>query len=115
MSEEEIVFLKNHTKYEEKEIKILFDDFIKKFPRGNLTEDEFVIFYEHLFPFNDGIEIRDHVFGAYDREKNGHLKAKDFLLWIGGIHGDDCKYGCSARSTLKNHQRDIWGRSTQST
>ena len=25
------------------------------------------------------------------------------LLWFGGIHGDDCKYGYSACSTLKNH------------
>ena len=42
LSKEEIVFLKNHTKYAEDEIKILFDDFIKKFPSGKITEDDFV-------------------------------------------------------------------------
>ena len=85
LSKEEIVFLKNHTKYAEDEIKILFDDFIKKFPSGKITEDDFVDFYENVFPFNDGFEIRDHVFQAYDKERNGHMKAKDFILWIGGI------------------------------
>ena len=99
LSKEEITFLKNHTKYTEEEIKILFDDFINKFPSGKITEDDFVSLYENLFPFNDGIEIRNHVFQAYDKEKNGHIKAKDFILWIGGIHGDDCKYGCSKIQT----------------
>ena len=75
LTEEDLEFLKAHTRYDENTIKEWYKGFKQDCPNGNLTPDKF-------FPSGNAEQFCDHVFRTFDTDKNGTIDFKEFLLAI---------------------------------
>ena len=80
LPQEDLDFLKAHTCYDEDTIKEWYDGFKKDCANGRLTPDKFVDMYKMLSPSGNVEQFCDHVFRAFDTDKNGYIDFKEFLL-----------------------------------
>ena len=92
---EDLDFLKAHTCYDEDTIKEWYEGFKKDCANGRLTPDKFVNMYKMLSPSGNVEQFCDHVFRAFDTDKNGYVDFKEFLLAL-----DICSNG-TAEKKLK--------------
>ena len=99
LSDDEVQFLKNNTKYNENEIEILFEEFKKSYPNGKFTSEDFIILYESLTPYNDAEFICKHVFETIDINQKGYITAGEFIHWLGN---SDHKPGTESENNLGN-------------
>ena len=88
LSDDEVQFLKNNTKYSENEIENLFEEFKKSYPNGKFTSEDFITLYESLTPYNDAEFICKHVFETIDINKKGYISAGEFIQWLGNSDHD---------------------------
>ena len=82
LSQEDLEFLKSHTRYNEQTIKEWYKGFKKDCPNGRLTPSKFVDMYKLFFPSGNAEQFCDHVFRTFDTEKKGFIDFKEFLLAI---------------------------------
>ena len=82
LTEEDLEFLKAHTRYDENTIKEWYKGFKQDCPNGNLTLVDFVDMYKKFFPSGNTEQFCDHVFRTFDDDKNGTIDFKEFLLAI---------------------------------
>merc|ERR1712134_107267 len=81
-TQEDLEFLKAHTRYDENTIKEWYKGFKQDCPNGRLTPVKFVDMYKMFFPSGNATEFCDHVFRTFDSDKNGFIDFKEFLLAI---------------------------------
>jgi Ca2+-binding EF-hand superfamily protein len=57
-----------------------YKGFIKDCPSGALDRTEFQRIYKQFFPFGDPSRFADYVFAVFDRDKNGVVDFKEFIV-----------------------------------
>ena len=62
LSQEDLEFLKAHTRYDENTIKEWYKGFKQDCPNGRLTPVKFVDMYKMFFPSGNAEQFCDHVF-----------------------------------------------------
>ena len=82
LSREDLEFLKSNTACDEKSIKRMYKEFKKKSKKGNLSPALFYDMYIKLCPTSDAKEFCNHVFRTFDRDNNGYVSFKEFLLAV---------------------------------
>lgn len=82
LTQEDLEFLKAHTRYDESTIKEWYKGFKQDCPDGKLTPIKFVDMYKMFFPSGNAEQFCDHVFRTFDTDKNGYIDFKEFLLAI---------------------------------
>lgn len=82
LSEEDMEFLKSHTRYDEATIKEWYKGFRQDCPNGTLSPTKFVDMYKLFFPSGNAEQFCDHVFRTFDTDKSGTIDFKEFLLAI---------------------------------
>ena len=83
LSAEDLAFLRTHTKFDEKTIKGWFKGFKQDCPDGKLTPTQFIDNYKKLFPKGTNADdFCSHIFRTFDKDKNGFVDFKEFLLTI---------------------------------
>ena len=83
LTRQDMAFLKQHTKCDDKSIKDLFKDFKKNSPKGQMTKQQFLNMYKKFFPEKkDSGEFCNHVFRTFDTDNNGFICFREFLLAI---------------------------------
>lgn len=83
LSEEDIDFLKTHTKYDEQTIREWYEGFKIDCPNGKLSRKKFIDIYRTFFPTGNPEKFCDHVFRTFDTDNSGHIDFKEFLMAIG--------------------------------
>lgn len=83
LTEEDIEFLKNHTKFEEKTIRDWYEGFKEDCPSGKVTKNKFIEMYKMFFKSGDPDKFCEHIFRTFDIDGNGSVDFKEFLLAIG--------------------------------
>jgi len=82
LSEEDMEFLKSHTRYDEATIKEWYKGFRQDCPNGTLSPTKFVDMYKLFFPSGNAEQFCDHVFRTFDTDKSGTIDFREFLLAI---------------------------------
>ena len=82
LTEDDLNFCKNNTKYTEEEVKSWYSSFKKDCPSGVLTKEKFIDVYKLFFPRGDAEKFCNHVFRTFDTDKNGEINFVEFLLAI---------------------------------
>jgi len=82
LTQDDLDYLKTHTRYNEEDIKNWFKGFKQDCPNGKLTPSKFVDMYKMFFPSGNAEEFCEHVFRTFDMDKNGYIDFKEFLLAI---------------------------------
>ncbi|XP_061192043.1 neurocalcin homolog [Saccostrea echinata] len=86
-----IADLRKQTDFTEKEIQQWYQDFIKDWPKGYLTLDEFEKMYIGFFPKGDASKFARHVFRAFDVNDDGHVDFREFI----------CGFSATLRGTVE--------------
>ena len=82
LSKEDLEFLKLNTNCDEKIIKSIYKEFKKKSRKGQLSPALFYDMYVRLSPNDNAKDYCNHVFRTFDRDNNGYVSFKEFLLAI---------------------------------
>ena len=82
LSQEDLEFLKAHTRYDENTIKEWYKGFKQDCPNGRLTPVKFVDMYKMFFPSGNAEQFCDHVF----RQVHGHGRPEQ-ILFVRGLKG----------------------------
>ena len=82
LSQEDLEFLRAHTRYDENTIKEWYKGFKQDCPNGRLTPVKFVDMYKMFFPSGNAEQFCDHVFRTFDTDKNGYIDFKEFLTMM---------------------------------
>ena len=77
LTQEDLEFLKAHTRYDENTIKEWYKGFKQDCPNGRLTPVKFVDMYKMFFPSGNAEQFCDQVFRIFDTDN-----FKKFLLAI---------------------------------
>ena len=75
-SKTDVELIKNSTGFDEDTIKEWYSDC----PDGQLTPEAFMKNYSKCFSTGNPKEFCDHLFRTFDRDKNGYLDLKEFLI-----------------------------------
>ena len=79
LSQEDLEFLKSHTRYDENTIKEWYKGFKQDCPDGHLTKDNFMKIYSKCFPGGCVSEFCDHVFRTFDSDKGARTSQINLL------------------------------------
>ena len=82
LTQEDLEFLKAHTRYDENTIKEWYKGFKQDCPNGRLTPVKFVDMYKMFFPRGNAEEFCNQIFKTFDTDKIGYLDFKQFILAI---------------------------------
>ncbi|KAI0234735.1 Hippocalcin-like protein 1 [Lamellibrachia satsuma] len=80
LSPRELTDLETVTAFTQSEIKDWYKQFHKGCPSGRMTKDEFRAMYEEAFKSGNAAQFVDCVFGTYDKDGNGTIDFREFLL-----------------------------------
>ena len=76
-------YLKRVTRYDEKHIQDLYDNFRQDCPNERFTQEQFIDMYQSFFPSGNVKEFCEQVFRTFDTDKDGFINFKEFLF---GMH-----------------------------
>jgi len=111
---EEINDLRSNTAFSSEEIQLWYKGFLKDCPTGRLTPHEFKKIYKTFFPEGDSSSFSEHVFRAFDTNKDGSIDFHEFLCalsiasrgtedeklrWAFGMYDID-RDGCITRNEM---------------
>jgi Ca2+-binding EF-hand superfamily protein len=82
LTDEDIHFLKKHTRYDEETIREWYAGFLQDCPNGKLTPSTFCEMYKMFFPAGDADKFCENVFRTFDADKSGTIDFKEFLMAI---------------------------------
>ena len=82
ISPEELDQLKGSTSFSSREIKDLYDKFHRDYPDGVINREQFVEMYQEMFPKGDARLFAEHIFRAYDVDRNGVIDFKEFMCTL---------------------------------
>ncbi|RNA11163.1 neuronal calcium sensor 2 [Brachionus plicatilis] len=82
LTEKEIRFLLERTTYDRVEIHEWHTQFLKDCPDGTLNKKMFLKQYRKFNPNGKPEKLCDHVFRAFDADKNGFIDFNEFLISI---------------------------------
>eukprot|EP00092_Neocalanus_flemingeri_P108929 GFUD01139932.1.p2 GENE.GFUD01139932.1~~GFUD01139932.1.p2 ORF type:complete len:167 (-),score=49.45 GFUD01139932.1:60-560(-) len=74
--------LRSVTQFNDAEITEWHNNFLKDFPTGVLTIEEFKMMYGKIFPRWDASLFAEHVFRSFDSNGDGSIDFRDFLCVI---------------------------------
>jgi len=82
LNKEDVLFLMKHTGYTEDAIHEWYKGFYSDCPSGKLSSSAFISSYQKFFPGGNATEFCKHIFRTFDRDGNGYIDFKEFLLAI---------------------------------
>ena len=77
---EDLVYLKQHTRYDESQINEWYKCFMKDFPKGQLTPIRFIDAFNMLFPNGNAKDFCAHVFRTFDLDGKGTIDFKEYVM-----------------------------------
>ena len=81
---EEFSDLRNVAHFTERELQIWYRDFLRDFPDGSVTKNEFREIYMDNFPYGDPASFTGHVFRIYDTNNDGKIDFREFITAVSG-------------------------------
>ena len=78
----DLEFCTTHTKFEEADILRWFKGFRKECPNGHLAKSHLSKLFRKVFPEGNGDIFTNHIFRIFDKDNNGFLDFKEFLMAI---------------------------------
>ena len=82
LPKEDLEYLRANTNYSVDTIIEWYKGFMEDCPDGKLTPESFMHIYGNSFLTGNAKEFCDHVFRTFDKDKNGFIDFKEFLLAI---------------------------------
>ncbi|CCE63263.1 hypothetical protein TPHA_0E01700 [Tetrapisispora phaffii CBS 4417] len=79
LTKDDIASLKQSTYFDRREIQQWHKGFLRDFPSGKLTREDFVNIYKQYFPFGYPEEFANHIFNVFDKD---HREFIDFYEFI---------------------------------
>lgn len=80
LSKDDLASLRQSTYFDRREIQQWHKGFLRDCPSGYLTRDDFVRIYQQFFPFGSPEDFANHLFTAFDKNNNGAIEFKEFIL-----------------------------------
>ena len=80
LSYENLIYLKRSTKFDEKTIIEIFEEFRNLNPSGRMNLVKLLKIYKDFFPEKNCENICRHVFRVLDIDQNGFVDFKEFLI-----------------------------------
>lgn len=71
--------LMNETEFTEDELKSWYRGFLKDYPTGALTIDQFKIIYADFFPHGDANLFAEYAFRVFDSNHDGEIDFREFI------------------------------------
>ena len=56
-----------------------YRDFMRDYPSGRLSREEFRRFHKRFFPSGDPSQFAEYFFGVFDTDDNGEISFKEFI------------------------------------
>ncbi|XP_061412278.1 Kv channel-interacting protein 4-like isoform X1 [Lethenteron reissneri] len=79
---EGLEILQEQTKFNRKELQILYRGFKNECPNGIVNEDSFKEIYSQFFPQGDASTYAHHLFNAFDVDQDGCVSFEDFVTGL---------------------------------
>lgn len=73
LTEEDMSFIGDHTKFEPDAVRKHFDNFRKECPNGRLSKSHLHKLFKRIFPGGDSEVFCNHIFRIFDSDGNGFL------------------------------------------
>ena len=77
---EALADLQHSTEFSEGEIREWYKNYIKDFPSGWFTIDQFKDIYIQHFPNGDATKFAEHVFRTFDKDNDHQLDFREFMI-----------------------------------
>ena len=78
----DFLFCQTHTKFSESEILRWFKGFRTECPNGHLAKSHLSMLFNKVFPEGNSSVFTNHIFRIFDKDNNGFLDFKEFLMAI---------------------------------
>ena len=74
--------LAQQTDFQQEDLVEWYKGFVKAYPNQALTIEDFKKIYGHHFPFGDATQFAQHVFRQLDRNGDGSIDFREFIVWL---------------------------------
>lgn len=71
--------IRNNTEFTGEEIQAWYKGFLKRYPDGTVTVDEFKKIYASIFQHGDASKFAEYAFRTFDSDSNGKLDFPEFI------------------------------------
>ncbi|GAV05204.1 hypothetical protein RvY_15372 [Ramazzottius varieornatus] len=78
----DLEFLKANTNFDEETITEWYTEFLRDCKNGKLSPKQFMEVYQVICPGGEAQEFSRHVFRTFDKDRNGFIDFKEFLMAV---------------------------------